>query len=186
MNDKHLKVILTILLLFLTIPPLLSQTDQKIARSPKINYDWRPGFVSITELTGGIGLADTGSDMSKYYYGITTVAGYQFTRNIKAGAGVGVQVHNEGTLFPVYLDVRLNLNAQEFIPFISGAGGLLLNLNDIVEETRVFINPMVGLRYVAANRKAVSLSTGLMISTGGPAERKSFINFKLGVELKGK
>ncbi len=26
---------------------------------------------------------------SKYYYGITTVAGYQFTRNIKAGAGRG-------------------------------------------------------------------------------------------------
>lgn len=179
-----MKTKLTILLLLITTAGAFAQPGQRIARSPKINYDWRPGLVSITEITGGIGLADTGSELSKYYYGVTTIAGYQFTRNVKAGVGAGVQFHNGGTLFPLFMDLRLNLNSQELIPFLSGSGGVLLNFEDLIDETRVFINPMIGLRYVAASRTAVAFSTGLMVSTGGPAERKSYINFKLGVELK--
>jgi len=33
---------------------------------------------------------------------------------------------------------------------------------------------------------AINLPTGLMVTTGGPAERKSFLNLKLGLEFKGK
>ena len=113
------------------------------------------------------------------------MAAYQFTRNIKAGAGAGVQFHNGGTLFPVYLDIRLNLNSQDIVPFISGAGGIMLDFTEL-DNTRIFINPLAGVRFVAANRTAISLSTGLMVSTGGPASRKSYLNFKLGLELKTK
>jgi hypothetical protein len=175
---------LSLLLLLIAITAAYAQPDQRIAKSPKVNYDWQPGFISITEVTGGIGLGDTGSELSRNFFGITTVAGYQFSRNIKAGAGVGVQVHDDGTLFPLFLDFRLNMNSQEIVPFLSGAGGIMLNFNDIIEETRVFINPMAGVRFVAANRTAISFSTGLLVSTGGRAERKSYLNFKLGVELK--
>lgn len=177
--------ILSLLLLLISLTGANAQINQRIARTPKVNYDWRPGFVSITEVTGGIGLADTESEFSKYYYGISTVAAYQFTRNIKAGAGAGVQFHNGGTLFPVYLDIRLNLNSQDIVPFISGAGGIMLDFTEL-DNTRIFINPLAGIRFVAANRAAIALSTGLMVSTGGPASRKSYLNFKLGVELKTK
>ena len=176
---------LSLLLLLITITGAYAQPDDRIAKTPKINYDWRPGFVSTTELTWAIGLADTKSELSKYYYGITTVAGYQFTRNIKAGAGAGIHFHNDGNLFPLFLDIRLNLNANEVVPFFAGAGGIMLDFSEL-DNTRVFINPSLGLRYVAANRKAMTFSTGVMITTGGTAERKSFINFKLGLELKGK
>lgn len=179
-----MRINLSLLLFVIFIMGANAQPDQRIAKSPKVNYDWQPGFVSITEVTGGIGLGDTGSELSKNFFGITTIAGYQFSRNIKAGAGIGVQVHNGGTLFPLFLDFRLNLNSQEIVPFFSGAGGVLLNFNDLIDETRVFINPMAGVRFVAANRTAISFSTGLMVSTGGPAERKSYLNFKLGVEMK--
>lgn len=179
-----MRTIILLLLFIFTAATLSAQTNQRVAKTPRVNYDWQPGFVSITEVTGGIGLADNDSELSKYYYGITTVAAYQFTRNIKAGAGAGVQIHNGGTLFPLYLDIRANLNSQEVVPFISGAGGIMLDFRDIMDGTRVFINPMIGVRYVAANRTAVSFSTGLLVSTGGLAERKSFLNFKLGVELK--
>ena len=94
---------LSLLLLLITITGAYAQPDDRIAKTPKINYDWRPGFVSTTELTWAIGLADTKSELSKYYYGITTVAGYQFTRNIKAGAGAGIHFHNDGNLFPLFL-----------------------------------------------------------------------------------
>jgi hypothetical protein len=55
-----------------------------------------------------------------------------------------------------------------------------------LDNTRLFLNPSIGLKYLAANRIGVSFSTGLLVSTGGPSERKSFINFKLGLEFKGR
>ena len=177
---------LSLLLLLISITVAYAQPDQRIAKSPKVNYDWRPGFVSITEITGATGLSDTQSELSRYYYGITTIAGYQFTRNIKAGAGAGIHFHNGGTLFPLYLDFRMNLNHQAIVPFVSGAGGIMLDFSDIDDETRVFINPMFGVRYILANRSALVFSGGVMVTTGGPAGRKSFLNFKLGTELKAK
>ena len=179
-----MRIKLSLLLLVLSGITLSAQENQRIANTPKVNYDWQPGFVCITEINGGIGLADTGSELSKYFYGITTVTSYQFTRNIKAGAGVGMQVHNGGSLFPLFLDIRANLNSQSVVPFLSGAGGIMLDFSDIMDETRIFINPMVGVRYVAANRTAIAISTGLLVSTGGATDRKSYLNFKLGVELK--
>ena len=176
---------LSLLLFLISITGAYAQPDQRIAKSPKVNYDWRPGFVSITEVTGAVGLADTQSELSRYYYGITTIAGYQFTRNIKAGAGAGIHFHNDGNLYPLFLDIRFSFNANEVVPFFAGTGGIMLDFNQL-DETRVFINPSVGLRYVAANRKAVTFSTGVMVTTGGPLARKSFINFRLGLELKGR
>ncbi|HPQ27859.1 MAG TPA: hypothetical protein PLQ82_05230 [Desulfobacteraceae bacterium] len=177
---------LTLLLLLTCITGAYAQPDDRIAKTPKVNYDWQPGFVSITELTGAIGLGRIDDGLSGYYYGLTTVAGYQFARNIKAGGGLGVHVHEEATLFPVYLDIRYSFNAQEIVPFLAGAGGIMLDFTNIADNTRIFINPSIGLKYVAANRKSVSFSTGLMVTTGGPNARKSFINFRLGLELKSK
>ncbi len=176
---------LTLLLLLISIMGAYSQPDQRIAKSPKVNYDWRPGFVSITELTGAPGLGLINDGLSKYYYGLTTVAGYQFTRNIKTGVGAGVHFHEEATLFPLFLDIRYSFNSQEFVPFLSGAGGIMLDFTEL-EDTRVFINPSAGIKYVMANRRALSFSTGLMVTTGGPDARKSFVNFRLGLEFKGR
>jgi len=176
---------LVLVLLIIPVAALFGQNGQKIAKTPKVSYDWRPGFVSITELTGAPGLGMTTDGLSKYYYGLTTIAGYQFTRNIKAGAGLGIHMHEEGTLIPLFLDIRYSFNSQEFVPFLSGDGGIMLDFSNL-ENTRVFINPSAGIKYVMANRKAISFSTGLMVTTGGPNARKSFINFRLGLELKGR
>lgn len=171
--------------MIIPVAALSGQNGQKIASTPKVTHDWRPGFVSITELTGAPGLGMTTDGLSKYYYGLTTVAGYQFSRNIKTGAGLGIHMHEEGTLFPLFLDIRYSFSSQELVPFISGDGGIMLDFSNL-DNTRVFINPSAGVKYIMANRKAVSFSTGLMVSTGGPNARKSFINFRLGLELKGR
>jgi len=176
---------LTLILLAISIGTLLAQPDPRIARTPKINYDWQTGFVSITELTGAIGLGITEDDLSGYYYGLTTIAGYQFARNIKVGAGAGIHVHQDGTLFPLFLDLRYSFNSRELVPFLAGDGGIMLDFSNI-EDTRVFLNPSAGLKYLASNRIGVSFSTGLIVSAGGPNARKSFINFKLGIEFKGR
>lgn len=177
---------LSLLLTIISIIGAYAQPDQRLAKNPNVSYDWQPGFVSITEFTyaPGLGLVDDG--LSRYYFGLTTVAGYQFARNIKLGAGVGFHVHEEETLFPLYLDVRYSMNAQQWVPYFAGSGGVLLAFSDLVENTRVFINPAVGLKYVAAKRVGVSFSAGLMVTTGGANARKSFLNLKLGLELKGR
>lgn len=181
-----MKTRLSVLLLLALATGAYGQLDQRIARTPKVNYDWIPGFVTTAELTGAYGLGLVHDDLSKYYYGITAMAGYQFSRNIKAGIGTGIHLHKDGTLFPVYIDFRMNLNSQEWVPYISGAGGVMLDFGNLADESRVFINPLIGLRYVAANRAAFTFATGVMVTTGGSDARKSFLNFKLGLELKGR
>ena len=125
------------------------------------------GFISITELIGGPGLNLTYDPYSKYYYGITTIAGYQFTRNIKAGAGLGVQLHDEGTLFPVFIDARYSFSAQKFVPFIAAAGGVTLGFQDQKFTPWIFINPSIGIKWVVANKTGLSFSGGLMTMSGG-------------------
>jgi len=180
-----MRIKLTLILLVISMGTMLAQSNQRIAKTPKINYEWQPGFVSITEITGAIGLGLTEDDMSGYYYGLTTIAGYQFARNIKVGAGTGLHIHQDGTLLPLFMDIRYSFNSHELVPYFAGDGGIMLDFTDL-ENTRVFINPSAGVKYLAANRIGVTFSTGLMVSTGGPNARKSFVNFKLGLEFKGR
>ncbi len=174
-------------MLFLTViaGAASAQPDDRIAKLPKINYDWQPGFVSITEFTAAPGISLTNEPYSKYYFGISTVAGYQFTRNIKAGLGAGVNFHNGGTLFPVFVDARYSFSAQEFVPFIAASGGVALDFP--LANTNLFINPSVGIKWIAVNKLSLSFAAGVMTMIGpGDALRDSFISLKLGLELKGK
>lgn len=180
-----MKPILTTLLLAASMMTAAAQTSDKVARTPALNHDWRAGFINITEINAGTGVGLIDEPYSKSYFGVTTVNGYQFTRNIKAGLGVGVLAFNGGTLFPLYIDARYSFSAQEFVPFVAGAGGMALSLKDLDGDTRIFINPSIGMKWVAANKTGISLSTGIMAMSGG-GFRDSFINFKLGVEFKGK
>jgi len=176
---------LSLLLFLISIMEAFAQPDQRVAKTPKVNYDWRTGFVSTTEISGAIGLSEATAPYAKHYYGISTIAGYQFSRNIKAGAGLGFHRHNDGTLFPLFIDARYSFNAQEIVPFFAATGGVALSLVDLEDESRIYINPSAGLKWIAANKTGISLSVGLMTMSGA-AYRSSFLNFKLGLELKGK
>ena len=182
-RPNNMRTKLTLLMLMVSFTAVIAQPDKRLASNPAVNYDWQPGYVNITEIAGGPGLSATAFPYSKYYFGITTVNGYQFTRNIKAGIGVGVHVHNEATLFPAYIDARFSFNGQRWVPFFAAAGGLNLNFKDLTNGTWLFINPSAGIRYVAANRRAVTFSAGLM-TMAGEGQRHSFISFKAGMELK--
>lgn len=178
-----MKIKVTLLLLAFSVSVLNAQTDKKIAMNPAVNYDWRAGYVNITEMVGGPGISATAFPYSRYYFGVTTINGYQFTRNIKAGIGVGIHMHNEATLFPLFMDARFSLNAQRVIPFFAAAGGVALKFSDLSNGSWLYINPSLGVRYVAANRTAVTFSAGLM-SMAGEGQRHSFISLKAGMEFK--
>lgn len=181
-----MKTPLTVLLFFLTITTVLGQPDNKVAHTPTLNHDWRMGYINITELGGGLGLSTTSVPYSKSYFSITNINGYQFSRNIKGGIGVGLQFHNGGMLVPVFIDGRFSFSAQEVVPFFSIDGGLAMSLEDFNAQSRIFFNPAVGVKYVAMPKIAFSLSGGLMVQAGGAERRSSFISLRLGVEFKGK
>ena len=69
---------------------------------------------------------------------------------------------------------------------LPAAGGVMLDFNEL-DNTRVFINPSVGVKIGCRKQDlAITFSTGLMVQRAVLHARKSFINFKLGLELKGK
>jgi len=171
------------LLLTMTIVSAYGQLGGKIGKTPAVTNDWRTGIINITEISGGIGLSETSASYAESYFGLTTIVGYQFSRNVKSGIGVGIQSHNNGFLIPVFLDFRYSLNAQKVVPFIAGSGGVALAPEDINDLSRVFINPVIGVRYVAGKKVALSFSTGVMVMSA-QNYRTSFINFKLGGEFK--
>lgn len=181
----HMKSLLISLFFIITVISAKGQPNDKVASTPALGHDWRAGVINITELNTGLGIALVNEPYARNYFGITTVNGYQFTRNIKAGVGLGFQIHNGGTLFPLYLDARYSLNAQEFVPFFAAAGGVLFSLQEFNSDTRIFINPSLGLKWVTSNKIGLSFSTGLLVAAGG-SDRDSFVNFKLGIEFKGK
>lgn len=181
-----MKTPLTVILFFLTLTTVLGQPDRKVARTPSLNHDWRTGYINITEVGGALGLSTTSVPFSKSYFAITNVNGYQFSRNVRGGIGVGLQFHNGGMLIPVFIDGRFSFSAQEIVPFLGIAGGIAMSAEDFNGQSRIFFNPTVGVKYVALPKISFNFSTGLMVQAGGIEKRSSFINFKLGVEFKGK
>ncbi len=180
-----MKTYVSILLFLGSFLEIIAQPQENIVTLQRLNYDQAPGFMSITELSGGPGIGLTDAPYARYCFGITSVAGYQFTRNIKAGGGSGLHFHNEGTFLPVFLDARFSLNASRYVPFFGASGGLAFNLSDPEDRTWIYINPSVGIRWVVADRRSASFSAGLM-TMSGKINRNSYINFRLGIELKGK
>lgn len=179
-----MKTYVTILLLIICSFAANAQLGKRVASTPAINYDWRPGFVSINEIGGGLGLGEITADYARNYFSVTSVNGYQFSRNVKAGIGIGIQTHNEGMLFPLFLDFRFSLSSQKIVPYVSAAGGIGLDFADVTEKSRIYINPSIGVKYVAAKKLGFSLSSGLIMMSARDY-RTSFINLKLGVEFKG-
>lgn len=180
-----MKSVITAFLLVFTVLTASAQTKDRVASTPALGHDWRAGFVNITEFGAGTGLGLVDEPYSKSFFSITTVNGYQFTRNIKAGVGIGIQAYNGGTLLPLFVDARFSLSAQKLVPFIAAASGVELSLRDLGGESRIFIHPSLGVKWVAASKLGLSLSAGIL-STSGGGLRDSFVTVKLGAEFKGK
>ncbi len=141
------------------------------------------GYVNITEIGGGPGLAVTDAPYAKYYFGLTTVNGYQINKYIIAGIGVGVQFYNEGTLAPFYVSGRFTypIENSRISPYANGDIGILLNFKSSDGHNFSFFNPVVGARYTLKSTMALDLGIGLFSQMNSEIGRDSFLNFKFGL-----
>lgn len=172
--------------IILTVFAVVQYINAQRLPSPKLPpqiLNPQPGYVNITELNYGIGLARTDVPYSAYHFGLTTINGYQINRFFIVGAGTGVLFYNDGFLIPLYLNGRLSYPVvnRKTAPYAAADGGALMSFKDFNAESRLFVNPMIGVRYTLSQTLALDLSTGLFVQMGPGPARDSFLNFKLGV-----
>ena len=178
---KRLLIFLFCMIVLSSSSGLLCQ-DGIISNESERDLSSEPGFISINELTLGIGLGQTVLPYSRSFIGFTTVNGYQINKNFVAALGTGLYFYNGGLLVPLFLDLRYRINISRITPYVFTDGGLLLNFSD--KNTRKpFVNPGIGIEYSFSRKFAVNLGSGLMIQWSA-LYRDSFINFKTGVTYK--
>ena len=149
---------------------------------PYSTLNSNPGFITINELTGGIGLAGTTHPYSKYFMGFTSVNGYQINKNFLIGAGTGLYSYESGLLVPLFLDLRFAFNIAQLTPYLLCDGGVLLNFSEFT-STKLFINPGAGVRYALGRNVAINLAAGLLAQVDATVH-ETFVNIKVGVVYK--
>ncbi len=177
-----MKRLLTIIFTVLFALPAFSQQMGRVR--PFHIFVSEPGYITINEVNAGIGLGGTTDDFSKYFFGVTSLHGYQVNEYFMLGGATGFLVYEDGVLIPLYADMRLRFYSSTFSPYISASGGLLINPADVNLGTRMFINPSGGMRYTVNPRLALSGSVGLWLQMGSGVSRESFINTRVGVVYK--
>lgn len=148
------------------------------------------GFVSLFELGGGFGLANTSVDYSRSLVSLNAIAAYRINKHFLTGLGTGLSLYNGGPMVPLYLDFRYVLKERKFTPFIVADGGFLFVTKDL-STSGIFINPAIGATRKINERISLHLSSGLLLqsSPSGPTSggfRRSFINLKGGISFMGK
>lgn len=177
-----------LLMLLFTVGVIAISAQNKVVKpnNPYSTLISAPGYITINELTAGIGLGDNVVSYSKSFFGFTTIHGYQIDKNFVIGAGTGASFYNGGAMIPLFLDFRYSFYIDTFTPYLFGDGGLLFNLSDLNNETRIFINPGIGVKYALSEKLGLNFGVGYWLQAGGSSNRDSFINVKLGVMFKPK
>jgi len=63
-----------------------------------------PGYITINEFVGGIGLKGRVLPYAQGFFGFTTIHGYQINESFAVGGGTGFLSYNGGSLIPLFVD----------------------------------------------------------------------------------
>lgn len=146
----------------------------------------RTGLLNCPEISYGVGLGVRSVPLSKYYINISNYTAYEFNRNIIAGVNYGLQFHNGGTFIPLGIDGRISRPVDDFAVVFAMSSGIALSTVNLINKSKIYINPSMGIRYPISDSEALFLSVGLRINGRGDKDRSSFISLKSGIELKGR
>lgn len=160
----------------------VSAQDLVYPNMPYETLETSGGIISITEFQTGFGAGDVSVPYSKNFSGFTTLVGSQINRSFIIAAGTGLSIYDDGSLVPLFLDIRCKMNFSRLTPYLYADGGLLLNFSNL-DETQIFMNPGIGASYSVFRKFAVNLSTGFLMQTGYSVIN-TFINLKMGVICK--
>mgnify|MGYP006303546827 FL=1 len=154
--------------------------------NPSYKYYARPGFINISEIHYGKGLIISDLDITNpnMYFGFTNVFGYQANRNFSGGIGLGYFNFDKGELFPVFLEYKYSIYLRGLVTYFYADGGGLLSLSDFVNETKIFINPGIGISRYISKKLEINLSAGLSVQSRSTITSVGLLNFRLGVTYR--
>jgi hypothetical protein len=121
------------------------------------------GYRGFLDLGGGIGVTPA----SRFMVGLSTVHGYQAAPFLFVGVGIAANdiayktqygwesEGNDGIVTPVFGDIRLDLGAGKFSPFIDLRGGY-----DFICGNGLYLNPSIGVHYAMSDNFGFNLSIG--------------------------
>jgi hypothetical protein len=178
-----IKPILWLLAIFMLTTEVLSAQATTSTKKSTSRLDTKKGYITINDLSYGIGLSKTNVPYSDSYFGFTTIQGYQINKSYVFGAGTGFLVYNAGKAAPLFLDFQYRFTTnRSYTAYASADGGLLFKFGGDEKSADLFVNPAIGVRRDFSRDAGADFSIGMMIQQG--STRNSFINIKLGVTIK--
>jgi hypothetical protein len=153
------------------------------AKKSTARLDPKKGYITVNEMTYGLGLSSTNVPYSNNYLGFTTIQGYQINKNFMFGAGAGFFIYDAGKAAPLFLNFQYRFyTTKSLTSYASAEGGFLFKFGGEKTATDLFINPIIGVRHDFSRDVAGNIGIGMMVQQG--SNRNSFIDIKVGVTIK--
>lgn len=162
------------------------RSDLSFRPEPPSPFKYVPGWVNMTDVTYGIGLSETNdpnNPTDKSFISLTSSLNYHVNRNFSTGGGTGIMFNEEMFFVPLFLNGRyyFSMPGGYFIPYINVDAGFLLNFKNFNDQTRLFVSPLAGVRYVISSYVSATGGLGLLTHMGPNCPRSSFLTLKLGI-----
>jgi len=144
----------------------LTQTrPKKVKKEPVYNFSER-GFYDVLSL----GSLNTRTSNSEFKMGISlhNVAGFQFSRMLGIGLGLGIETYgtdDREVIYPVFAEFRGYFNKKIKAPYYTlnaGYGFMATNEREFITEARGgwMLHPAVGLRFSANKHSNITADIG--------------------------
>lgn len=152
------------------------------------NHFKQKGFSNISELiltsyNNWYNLGQNSPFINSQKIAFQTVTGYQFNSNFNLGLGLGIyyrkylnygtyyfQNYVQSSIFPMFIDFRINFLKRRFSPFVTFSGGYSIfhnyDLGNGIENTLkggLLLSSSVGLKAFVSNKIALNFSVGYRI-----------------------
>lgn len=169
----------------LSLPAVGQKLDRSVRPVPAFPVIFRPGWIVMADISYGFGLGattDPSNPCDKSYFSVTPSFGYQVSRSVLASAGVGAMFNEDRFFVPAFVRVRYTIPVvnDRIAPYLNADGGLLFNFKNLDKETRTFVNPGVGARFLVSPYTTATAEAGFLIHHGPGTSRNSFLALKAG------
>lgn len=135
---------------------LLSATSAYSQKEKGYEFSFETGY----EI--GVGETSTGS-----FQIISMINGYRINPDIFMGLGLSINAHEEGTLIPIYGQLKYNLNKKNTSPFaLLKVGYSLKSSSDKIRGFGFTISPNIGFDFRKKHKTSFYIMTGMNFQWG--------------------
>jgi hypothetical protein len=131
----------------------------------KTNSEFHTKRYEIIEFAYQSAIGESGKDRIR----VNLINSYRVTPNVSLGFGTGLRSFYQGgeVLVPVLGDFRINLNNNNFSPFVSLAMGYSFDATNRFEGAGPLVNPNIGINISMSKKSKLILGIGYEVQKIG-------------------